>query len=82
MKELQKDLNTIELTRIIRSLMHFIVIDGKNFVNETEKKAYIKSYLYTFTKSINGMNDFVNMKVIHDQIEKDIIYGNDDSVIE
>lgn len=82
MKELQKDIKTIELTRIIRSLMHFIVIEGKDFVSEKDKKAYIKSYLYTFTKSINGMNDFVNMKVIHDQIEDDIIFGNDDSIIE
>lgn len=82
MKELQKDIKTIELTRIIRSLMHFIVIEGKDFVNEKDKKAYIKSYLYTFTKSINGMNDFVNMKMIHDQIEDDIIFGNDDSIIE
>lgn len=82
MKEIQKDIKTIELTRIIRSLMHFIVIEGKKFVSEDEKKAYIKSYLYTLSKSINGMNDYVNMKFIHDQIEKDITYGHMDNTIE
>lgn len=81
MKELPQNLNSIELTKIIRSLMQFIVIDGRKFIDEKKKKEYIKSYIYTFSKSINGMNDFVNMKMIHDQIEKDIMSGGFDNTI-
>jgi len=73
MKEPQRDLDSIELTKIIRSLMHIIVIDSKKFINEKEKAEYIRSYIYIFSKSINGMSDFINMKLIHDQIDKDIL---------
>ena len=66
-------MQTVELTNIIRSLLHFIVIDTKNYIDESvNKEKYIKKYLYTLSKSINANNAVINMKVIHDQIEEDL----------
>ncbi len=68
-----ENLQTVELTNIIRSLLHFIVIDGKNHIDKNiNKEKYIKNYLYILSKSINGDSSIVNMKVIHDQIEEDL----------
>jgi len=48
---LDKDISKAELIKIIRSLMSFIVIEGKGFVSGKQKETYIKQYLYTLTKA-------------------------------
>lgn len=53
--------------------MAFIVIDGKDFVKTELKEAYIKQYLYTFSKSLNGANDFVNANTLWKVVEKDVL---------
>lgn len=60
-----------DLKRIIHSLMNFIVIEGKEFVNEEQKQQYVESYLYLLIKTINTINeekDEILVKNISDDI--------------
>jgi len=70
---LDENINKVELVKIIRSLISFIVIDGKDFVKEEQKEAYIKKYLYKLSKSMNGANDYVNVNTIWKIVEKDTL---------
>jgi len=62
-----------ELIKIVRSLISFIVIDGKELINEDLKNEYVKKYIFRLSKSMNGINEFVDLNVIQKQIEKDLI---------
>ena len=64
--------NSAELSRIIRTLIKFIVIDGQQHVKKEEQIPYIQKYIYTLSKSINGHTSIVDMNKISQQIEKDL----------
>jgi hypothetical protein len=72
MKNVDINKNSAELSLIIRSLIKFIVIDGKQYVNEEKQIPYIQKYIYTLSKSINGHTSIVDMNKISRQIEKDL----------
>lgn len=72
MKELSTDKNNAELSRIVKSLIKFIVIDGKEHVKKEDQVLYIRKYIYTLTKSVNGESSMVNMKQLSQQIENDL----------
>jgi hypothetical protein len=61
-----------ELTEIIRTLVSFIIVDGKKFVNENDKKEYISKYLFTLSTAMNGIPSFVDMNKVARIIEEDI----------
>ena len=68
-----EDLQKVELINIVRSLLKFVVIESKTFfVEDADKKEYIKGYLYMISKSLNGASPIINMQSIHDQIEEDL----------
>lgn len=70
--ELNETVDHVELSKIIKSLISFIVVDGKKFVTEENRAKYTTEYIYTLTKSMNGDNNFVNFNHIKDVIEQDI----------
>lgn len=72
MKELSTDKNNAELSMIIKSLIKFIVIDGKQHVKKEEQLPYIRKYIYTLTKAVNGHSSMVNMQNLSKQIENDL----------
>jgi len=72
MKNVDANKNSAELSRIIRSLIKFIVIDGQQHVKKEEQILYIQKYIYTLSKSINGHTSIVDMNKISQQIEKDL----------
>lgn len=72
MKDLSPEKNNAELSMIIKSLIKFIVIDGKEHVKKEEQLQYIRKYVYTLTKSVNGHSSMVNMRKLNKQIEKDL----------
>jgi len=71
---LDENITKAELIKIIRSLIAFIVIDGKDYVKEELLESFIKQYLFTLSKSMNGGNNFVNVNTLWKSIEKDISY--------
>lgn len=73
---LDKEIDKAELVKIIRSLIVFIVRDGKGFVNEEQMEAYVKQYLLTLSKSMNGINDFVSMNSIWAIVKNDLSNSN------
>jgi len=72
MKNVDANKNSAELSRIIRSLIKFIVIDGQQHVKKEEQILYIQKYIYSLSKSINGHTSIVDMNKISQQIEKDL----------
>ncbi|WP_299246959.1 hypothetical protein [uncultured Lacinutrix sp.] len=70
---LDKNINKTELTKIIRTLIAFIIVDGKTFVADEQKEAYIKQYIFTLSKSLNGTNNFINVNTLWETMEKDIL---------
>jgi len=67
-----KNVTKVELAKIIRSLISFIVLDGKDLVKDELKEIYIKKYLFTLSKSLNGENKFINVNTIWKLVEKDV----------
>ncbi|MGB6268187.1 MAG: hypothetical protein WBF67_04180 [Olleya sp.] len=68
---LDQDINKEELVKIIRSLVSFIVLESKTYISEDLKETYIKHYIQTLTKSMNGIHDFVNANNIWKSVEQD-----------
>lgn len=71
---MEENIEMKDIRLLISRLMSFIVLDGKHFVNETEKENYVKSYLHLFVKMINDPVTDENAKkaVVIEQIFKDI----------
>jgi len=61
-----------QLVTIIRSLLSFIIIDGKKLIDHEHRQEYVKRYLYTLSKAMNGVNPLINMNELIAQIEQDI----------
>lgn len=70
--QLNTSTDNTELSKIIKSLISFIVIDSKDFIKEEAQEAYIKKYIYTLTKSMNGANNFVNVNTLWKAVKNDI----------
>jgi len=70
-----------QLVTIIRSLLSFIIIDGKMFIDPKHEQAYIQKYLYKLSTSMNGISQITDMNKLMAQIEFDIAqYAQDDSI--
>jgi len=64
--------NSRELIKVVRSLMRFIVIESKGYVDRDKSQEYIKHYLFALTKATNGVSNYVNMEKVKEQILVDI----------
>ena len=60
-----------DLIHIIQSLIEFIVIDGKAYVRDNEKREYVASYVLLLAKTINQMGKEEETKVV-ESIAEDI----------
>ncbi len=69
---LDSNLTNIELTKIIRSLVNFIVVDTKNHLDDNLREEYIKKYIYLLVKTSNGKSDLVDISKVKEIISNDI----------
>ncbi len=61
-----------ELTRIVRSLLRFIVLESREYVHIDKREEYVKNYLFLLTKATNGLSNYVDMDKVKEQILLDI----------
>jgi hypothetical protein len=61
-----------ELIKVVRSLLNFIVLEGKEHVEQNKREEYVKKYLFTLTKATNGLSNYVDMDKVKKQILIDI----------
>ncbi|GAA3522854.1 hypothetical protein GCM10022393_41930 [Aquimarina addita] len=64
-------LDISDLQQIIHNLVTFIAIEGKEYVQEDHKRAYVKSYVYLLAKIVHRINEEEQFSVTED-IAKDI----------
>jgi len=72
MIKISEKISPMELANVIRSLISFIVMEGKEMVEESKKDEYIKHYLYHLSRSMNGVTEIVDIDAVSKVIEKDI----------
>lgn len=51
------ELNTSEIRLIIRHLIQFIVIEGKEFVSQNKKQEYVMAYIHMLVKVMNLVDE-------------------------
>ncbi|WP_025741203.1 hypothetical protein [Aquimarina pacifica] len=68
---MESDLNMAEVRLIIRNLITFIVIEGKEYVNDDKKKAYVAGYVNLLVKTIHLIDEEEKKSIIQD-ISNDI----------
>ncbi|MBW1294417.1 hypothetical protein [Aquimarina litoralis] len=54
---MSEELNISDLRQVIRNLITFIVIEGKEYVNDDDKCEYVKSYVLLLAKIINQVEE-------------------------
>lgn len=68
---MEDTLDISELRQIIRNLITFIAIEGKEYVKDEKKREYVTSYVHLLAKIIHQINDEEKTSVVED-IAKDI----------
>ena len=63
---MHKELDISDIKLIIRNLITFIVIEGKDYVSDQNKKEYVAGYIHLLIKTIN----------LIDEKEKDSVIEN------
>ncbi|MFD2564165.1 hypothetical protein [Aquimarina rubra] len=53
---MKEELSVSDLRQIIRNLITFIVVEGKEYVNDTKKREYVASYVHLLAKIINQVD--------------------------
>lgn len=53
---MKEELNISDLRRIIRNLITFIVVEGKTYVKDKNKREYVESYVLLLAKIINQLD--------------------------
>lgn len=61
---IKEDLSISDLRKVIRNLITFIVVDGKEYVDDSEKRDYVKSYVMLLAKIINQVDQEENTSLI------------------
>ncbi|GAA0717543.1 hypothetical protein GCM10009430_14600 [Aquimarina litoralis] len=56
LSSIQEELSISDLRKVIRNLITFIVVDGKEYVNDSNKIDYVKSYVMLLAKIINQVD--------------------------
>ncbi len=68
---MESDLDITEVRLIIRNLITFIVIEGKEYVSDEQKKAYVSGYIQLLIKTIHLIDEEQKKSIVQD-ISKDI----------
>ncbi len=71
---MENEVNISDLRQIIRNLITFIVIEGKEYVQEQKKQDYVASYLHMLAKVIheNHIEDKEEQAAFIEDIANDI----------
>ncbi|SEL16442.1 hypothetical protein SAMN04487910_1907 [Aquimarina amphilecti] len=54
---MKEELSISDLREVIRNLITFIAVEGKEYVNENKKSDYVASYLVLLAKIINQVEE-------------------------
>ncbi|MEW7277271.1 hypothetical protein ABW636_01585 [Aquimarina sp. 2201CG1-2-11] len=65
---MEKDIDISEIKLIIRNLIAFIVVEGKQYVSEAKKKEYVYAYLQLLIKTIHLVEE-EKLSIIEDIAE-------------
>ncbi len=65
---MEKDIDISEIKLIIRNLIAFIVVEGKQYVDEAKKKEYVYAYLQLLIKTIHLVEE-EKLSIIEDIAE-------------
>ncbi|MEW7290811.1 hypothetical protein [Aquimarina sp. 2304DJ70-9] len=60
------NLNISDIRLIIRNLITFIVVEGKGYVNDAQKRDYVSEYLLVLVKTINLIDEQEEYSVVED----------------
>ncbi len=60
------DIDISDVRLIIRNLITFIVVEGKEYVHDEQKKNYISGYLLVLVKTINLIDEQEEFSVVED----------------
>jgi hypothetical protein len=66
---MKKELDISEIQLIIRNLIAFIVVEGKEHVSDKKKKAYVSGYVQLLIKTIHLIDDQEELSIIEDIAE-------------
>ncbi|WP_298541615.1 hypothetical protein [uncultured Aquimarina sp.] len=68
---MKEELNISDLRQVIRNLITFIVVDGKEYVNDDKKREYVASYVLLLVKIVNQLDSEEQASLI-ENISEDI----------
>ncbi len=63
---MKEDLNISDIRLIIRNLITFIVVEGKEYVCDTKKREYVSGYVNTLVKTIHLIDEDEKLSLIED----------------
>lgn len=66
----------VELTKMVRNLMYFIVKEGKSCVDQKHRKLYVSTYLMLFVKVMNQSAEPLDQVTIQKEILSDTEWLN------
>ncbi|GGX05637.1 hypothetical protein [Aquimarina muelleri] len=66
---MNKDIDISEIRWIIRNLIAFIAVEGKDYVSEAKKKEYVSAYVHVLIKTIYLMDEKQEFSIIEDIAE-------------
>ncbi len=69
---MKKDIDIAEIRWIIRNLIAFIVVEGKDYVSEAKKKEYVSAYVHVLIKTIYLIDEKQEFSIVED-IAEDIV---------
>ncbi|AXT51291.1 hypothetical protein D1818_10785 [Aquimarina sp. BL5] len=68
---MKEELNISDLRQVIRNLITFIVVDGKEYVDDDKKREYVSSYVLLLVKIVNQLDSEEQASLI-ENISEDI----------
>ncbi len=68
---MRDDLDSSDVKQIIHNLITFIVVEGKEYVNDNRKREYVAGYLLVLIKIINSIEDEEEFSIV-EKIANDI----------
>ncbi len=63
---MKDNLDIQDLKLIIRNLITFIVVEGKEYVNENQKREYVSKYVHLLVKTINLIDETEEFSIVED----------------
>ncbi|TPN85972.1 hypothetical protein [Aquimarina algicola] len=73
---MDKDLDITDIKLIIRNLITFIIIEGKEYVNDSKKKEYVLGYMKLLINTMNLVEEDHKESLLKDIAEDITTYVN------